>query len=666
MIDKTSMRPEPQERVNDRASAGPSGVQGALPLVVIGHVNHGKTALVRALTGMETDRLKEEVERGLSITLGFAWRDYPGGAVDFIDSPGHEDFIRAMAVGAAGARAALLVVSATEGFGRQTREHLKIASLLGVRAGVVAVTKADLLPDGGEAAAREAVAAELRGGFLDGAPIVLCSSLTGVGLEELHHRLEDLAKRSPPQAAPAGAFLPLDRVFSIVGAGTVATGTLQGGALEAGDEAILQPSGRKVSLRQIQVHGQAVEVAQGGRVAVGLRGAATDEVRAGEVLCAPGAYAASLQVDVSVALSDQAAKPLKHMDEVRVLWGARSDIAKVRLIGITAIAPGDSGLAQLQFHAPVVAFAGQRAVLRRPSPAETLGGAVVLDPVARPSRGRRPAHQAVLTAAASGNLKLIAARLADRDLGIVSIAELARLSRRSSVAVDARLAADHEDLGDGRLAPRSAVADASQAYLDVLGEAHRKAPTRAWLSASAIRRDLKSRASPELAAYVERALGVVAAIRLQGGQVALAGHDPLAALSAKALERLRQIEAALIEGGLSPPDPALLPGANADSPELIQLLIGSDRAVILRNHALRQDLLFHLEPLRAARRALASAFPPPAEFTTGEARAALETSRKFIVPILEYFDTQGATVRRGDRRMVTDTENPLGLSQGPL
>ena len=237
-------------------------VQGAptssLSLAVIGHVNHGKTALVRALTGMETDRLKEEIERGLSITLGFAHAEQGGVMFDLIDAPGHEDYIRAMVSGTAGARAVLLVVSATEGFGRQTFEHLAIAAALGLEAGLVVVTKADLLGPGDGAAAISQITANLRGTILEGQPITLCSAHSGAGLEAVRDGLNALARRCPQPAPLAGAFLPIDRAFSLTGAGTVVTGTLQGAGLRVGEAVELWPSGQRASVRQLQIHNQSV------------------------------------------------------------------------------------------------------------------------------------------------------------------------------------------------------------------------------------------------------------------------------------------------------------------------------------------------------------------------------------------------------------------------
>ncbi len=625
-----------------------------LTLAVIGHVNHGKSSLVRALTGVETDRLKEEIERGLSITLGFAARTTPSGVIDLIDAPGHEDFIRAMVSGATGVRAVLLVVSATEGFGRQTLEHLRIAELLGVTAGIVVVTKVDLLTPGDEVSARTATRARLQGTFLADEPIVLCSAVTGAGMAELDADLEALVARAPVPEILPGAFLPIDRSFSVAGAGTVVTGTLLGGLVTTGAEMMLEPSGRRVTIRQLQVHGQSMDAARpGGRVAVGLRGVSAEDIPTGEVLCMPDHYGSTQQVDVEVSLSTDSPRALKHLDQLRVMWGARQDVGSLRLIGATSIAPGARGVAQLRFASPVIAFAGQRAVLRRLSPAETIGGAVVLDPQAAPWRGRAPQRLAVLNAATHGNLDQIATALAARDGGVITLSELCRLSRRSGTEVMQRLDLAFEALDSGRLVDRVAMAHVRTAYLEALAAAHRDAPLRVGIAVSPLRSVLAKGASREILAAAEAALADSGRIRLTGSQVALPDHDPLANLSVADRSRLARIEARLREGGLMPPDIGAMADEGANAADLLQLLVDTGRTVSLRNHALRQTLVFHGDALRDAGERLGVAFPDSREFTTGEARATLATTRKFIVPVLEYLDTQGVTARNGDVRKVT-------------
>jgi selenocysteine-specific elongation factor len=631
---------------------GSDAARPPLSVTVIGHVNHGKTALVRALTGIETDRLAEEKARGLSITLGFAWRDYPQGTVDFLDAPGHEDFIRAMVMGTTGARAALLVVSATEGFGRQTHEHLRIAGLLGLSAGIVAVSKADLVADGEEAAVRARIAAELEGTFLAGEPIVACSARSGAGLAALHEALAALVVRCPDATPAPGAVLPADRVFTVAGSGVVVTGTLQGAPLHAGAAAVLMPSGRPVVLRRLQVHGETVgAVAPGGRVAAALRGVSAAEVAVGEVLCAPDAMAPSLLVDVEISLSQESHRALKSNDEVRVMWGARQDLAKVRLLAERPLAPGSHGLAQLRFTAPVPAFAGQRAILRRPSPAETIGGATVLDPQAAKLRGRLDVRRDLLAVAAAGDLERIADQLAARDGGVLSAHEAARLSRRSTDEVRLQLRG-FEALDPDLLVAPAVLETTREAYIAHLAEAHRAAPNRHWVEARSVRAHLTPTTSRDLLDHLERRLVAQGEIRIRGGQVALASHDPVAGLSTPALARLRDLEGQVRQGGTTPPDFAALAAPGSEDAALIELLTDLGVLVVLRNHALRQFVCFHVEAFDEALAALRAAFPPPTEFATGAARAALGTSRKFIVPILEFLDARGDTVRTGDVRRI--------------
>jgi len=642
-------------------------VQGAptpsLSSAVIGHVNHGKTALVRALTGMETDRLKEEIDRGLSITLGFAHAEQGGVMLDLIDAPGHEDYIRAMVSGTAGARAVLLVVSATEGFGRQTHEHLAIAAALGLEAGLVVVTKADLLRPGDEAPVISQITTNLRGTSLEGQPIILCSARNGAGLDAVRDELHALAHRCPLPSPLAGAFMPIDRAFSLTGAGTVVTGTLQGAGLKVGEAVELWPSGQRASVRQLQIHNQSVgHAAPGGRVAVNLRGLSAKDVASGEVLCSIGAFAPSTQVDVMISLSEQASKGLKHTDQIKVLWGARQDMASLRLMEAGTLAPGQTGLAQLRFATPVVAYGGQRAVLRRPSPAETLGSITVLDPLAPPMKGRTGLRLALLAAVASGGEEAIVHALADWSGGILSVAEAARLTRRTVRDLLPPLVTDYEPLGEGQLVRRSDMAAAKQTYLLALTTAHALAPTRAAAAGAEVRKALAKDHGRDLIAHAELVLAQEGLIRLEGAKVALASHDPLASLSADSLVRLGEIEARLLQAGLMPPDVATVAGTDDEAAALMTLLVETGRAVALRNGALRQTLTFHHQALLDAAPKLRSHFPPPQSFTTGQARAALETTRKYIVPVLEYLDRLGLTRRDGDVRQVLDEigPNPTG------
>jgi selenocysteine-specific elongation factor len=272
----------------------------------------------------------------------------------------------------------------------------------------------------------------------------------------------------------------------------------------------------------------------------------------------------------------------------------------------------------------------------------------------------------LLDAVVAGDLDRIAAQLALGDGGALSVAEAARLSRRTAAEVREHLGGTFDLLDDNVMATRAGLAAARRAYLERVAEAHRQAPARSWASVSAIRSGLARAASRDLLAHVEKTLAASGEIRLDGAQVALPDHDPLAALSAAALTRLRQIEAAFLAGGMTPPDTGAMPDTGPDDPALVGLLIESGRLVALRNVALRQTIVFHVDALTDALEALRAAFPPPAEFATGEARAALATSRKFIVPALEFLDARGATVRQGDVRQVVDAQNRFGTPRHPL
>ena len=628
-------------------------------VAVIGHVDHGKTSLVRALTGIETDRLKEEKERGLSIALGFAHRGYPSGNIDFIDVPGHEDFVRTMVAGATGAGAALLVVSAVEGVARQTIEHLEIATLLGITKGVVAVTKADLLARSEWSKREMSIKAAISATGLRDQPIVFCSSTAGEGLELLDRELDELLRRSSDLPRLPGFFLPVDRVFSSTGMGTVVTGTLLGAGLEPGSQAVVAPLGRSVTVRGLQNHGVDRDfVEAGSRVAVNLRNASREDVRPGDVLCAPGCFSSSTHIDVRLTVSPSANRALKHLDEVRVMHGTRSATAAVRLIQGNRIEPGECDYAQLRFARPVTAFVGQRAVLRRLSPVGTIGGAIIIDPAATPSRKNDDVRMTILAAASGGDPREIADALGRRSGGVIWLSELARLGSQTAEHMLEALGPAYLDLGAGQIGSRPSIAATKDAYLDQLALLHRGSPLRSGFPEARVRQALAGAISLVLVNHAERLL--VDAGRVVRGRegIALAGHDPLAGLSRYQRSQLGAIEQSLRNGGLKPPDPDDL-RAEADTDpstgrDLVELLVASGRAVSLMNHALRQLLVFHVDALGEAGRDLRKAFPFPAQFRTGEAREVLKTTRKYIVPVLEHLDAQGVTVRIGDLRHLAE------------
>ena len=348
-----------------------------------GHVDHGKSTLVEALTGTHPDRLKEEREREMTIDLGFAWMDLPGGEeVGIVDVPGHRDFIENMLAGVGGIDAALFVVAADEGVMPQTREHLAILDLLQVQGGVVALTKIDLVND---LEWLDLVEDEIRqvisGTVLENAPIVRVSARSGEGIAEIAKAISECLAEKPERPDLEKPRLPVDRVFTIAGFGTIVTGTLLDGRLQIGDEVEILPQGRHGRVRGLQSHKKKEQVAiPASRTAVNITGISVDQIHRGDVLVHPGDYQASRRMDVYFRLLPDASQPLEHNTQVKLFIGSAEVMARVRLLGSEVLHPGEQGWLQLELRKPVVAVRGDHYILRKPSPGETLGGGSVVDP----------------------------------------------------------------------------------------------------------------------------------------------------------------------------------------------------------------------------------------------------------------------------------------------
>lgn len=604
-------------------------------IVVLGHVDHGKTTLVKALTGIDTDRLAEEKQRGLSIVPGFAYRAYDSGTVDFIDAPGHADFIRATVGAASGAAAALLVVSALEGIAAQTLEHLEILRALGIRRGVVALSKCE-----GQKNVAEAVAVlrdGLRGTALEGARIVPCSAHDGVGLDNLNAAISALIRETEPAMAPLCAFLPVDRVFAVAGRGAVVTGTLAGGTLRVGETLYLQPGNRKVILREVQSRRQPVPQADPGtRVAVNLRGIEAEAVRPGDVLCAGEGIGVTTRMDIEIDMFADV-RPLKHMQQLRVLLGSGAAVARLRLMRDQGrgVLPGQSAVATLQFDAPQVAYAGQRAVLRHLSPAQTCGGAVVLDPQAPEGRARD--RLPLVEATQRADPLAIAHKLGGR--GALSLRRAAQLARCDVKTLWNRIQEEFVRIEGDRALSRGSVEDARGSVIRALADYHAAHPLRPVAPPTLVALD------EVLLAHVLDRLQREGEVCRDATGIALAAHDPIAAMTQDDRVALIALEDKLRAGGARPPDLGDLDPRGRD---LLAILLRAGRAVRLHNVALDQWVVFHADTLAQAEAVLRASVDGP--FRTGEARALLETSRKFIVPLLEHFDAVGLTQRDGTVR----------------
>lgn len=627
-----------------------------------GHIDHGKSALVKALTGTDPDRLKEEKTRGITIELGFAHATLAEDVVaSFVDVPGHERFVRAMLSGVGGIDLVLLVVAADESVMPQTREHFDICRLLGVGRGLVVVTKVD----GAEPGMVDLVAAEVRelvaGSFLDGAPIVPVSALTGEGLEELRRQIAEMARAVPPRNAGGAMRLPVDRAFTLKGFGTVVTGTLVQGTIAVDDEVVLLPEARPIKVRGLHVHGGGRSRATAGeRVAVNLASVEVAEVPRGGVLATPEALAVTRRADVHVTMLPGTS--LKHGARVRVHQGTAEVLARVAVAGAAGlIAPETSADVRLRFEAPAVLARRDRVILRSYSPLMTIGGGVVLDPLP-PRPGVRTARGVARMAA----LAMIPDVAADREAALdvfvssagpagVSVPSLAQrlgATRAEASGAVEGLAAAHKVVQGGDWVVASAALERPIAVmLAGLAEFHRAEPLAPGPSLEDARSRWFRAVPPPVVEAVVAAL-VVGGRIVATDTLALASHR--VSLSPEDQATSEWLERRFREAALGPPDVALL-AAEAHRPaavveKLLQLLLKSRQLVRV------DGLVFHgeaLVALKAEIRARKSASPDGrASVDVKTFKDTYRVSRKYAIPLLEYLDRERVTRRMGDVRIV--------------
>jgi selenocysteine-specific elongation factor len=416
-----------------------------------GHVDHGKSTLIAALTGTHPDRLKEEQEREMTIELGFGWLTLPDGEeVGIVDVPGHRDFIENMLAGIGGIDAALLVIAADEGVMPQTKEHLAILDLLQIPTGLIALTKIDLASDPEWLALVETdIRAAVSGTVMADAPIIRVSAKTKTGLDELLSKLTEILQDKPARLDLGRPRLPIDRVFSMSGFGTIVTGTLNDGQLALGDEVVVLPSGAKGRVRGLQTHKKKEERAvPGSRTAVNISGLAVEDIKRGEVVTHPGQYQPTRRVDARIRLLKDVSAPLKHNTEIKVFIGATETMAALRLLGAETLNPGEEGWIQLELRDPVVAVRGDRYILRRPSPGETLGGGVIVDH--QPKGRHKRFDQKVLKSLASLAAGSPADVLIEAALAL-NAAPVKEVVSRSRLEAEPAAKALQEILGNGQL-----------------------------------------------------------------------------------------------------------------------------------------------------------------------------------------------------------------------
>ncbi len=626
-----------------------------------GHVDHGKSALVKALTGTDPDRLKEEQERGMTIDLGFAWLALPGGeTVSIIDVPGHEDFINNMLAGVGGIDAALLVVAADDGVMPQTREHLAILDLLRVKSGIVALTKVDLIDDPEWLElVTEDILELLDDTCLAGAEVVPVSAKTGHGLRDLAGRLAQLLSATAPRLDLGRPRLPIDRVFTMAGFGTVVTGTLIDGRLRVGQEVAVLPQGLKARIRGLQVHKQKVEEAvPGSRVAINLTGVGNDELWRGQVVATPGWLEPTRAIGAQLEILPSAARPLRHNAEVGFFAGSAEIVARVRLLGADEIAPGHSGWAQLLLREPVALERKDRFIIRQPSPSLTIGGGVVVDPhLTRRLRRSRPDVVGRLETLAHGTPEeaLLEALRRQEPCAVCDLVQQSGLPADAAQAAVARLLDGGQALvlggngRDGGQAPggKASLISASgwAALLDrltaLLGEYHRQWPLRLGMP----REEVKSRLRLEGKAFndvIETAIGqgvlagAEAILRLPEHEVRFAPQD-----------RAR-VNALLAAYSSNPYGPPSIADAEAQvGADVLAALF--DKGLLARVSA---DICFLPQVYERMVQLVVEHIKTKGSINVAQARDLFGTSRKYVLPLLEHLDEIKVTKRVGDDRVL--------------
>lgn len=620
-----------------------------------GHVDHGKSTLIEALTGTHPDRLKEEQAREMTIELGFGWLTLPNGEeVGIVDVPGHRDFIENMLSGISGIDAALLVIAADEGVMPQTKEHLAILDILQIPAGLIVMTKTDLASDSGwldllETDIRSAVS----GTVFKNAPILRVSARTNTGLKELISSLEKILQEKPARIDLNRPRLPIDRVFSMSGFGTVVTGTLSDGHLSIGDEVEILPSGQKGRVRGLQTHKKKEEIAiPGSRTAVNISGVDTEMVRRGEVVVHPDQYQSTRRIDARFRLLNDIEISMKHGDEVKFFVGASETMATFRLLGTEELKAGEEGWIQLELRDPLVTVRGDRYILRRPSPSETLGGGVIIDH--QPKGRHKRFDEAVLKsldslAQGSPADVLFEASLA---LNAAPLKEIVTKSRLDASTAEAALKELQETgqlvfLEDSKLDIKSdalAIAlphwnDLSGRVENILDTFHKQFPLRRGIP----REELKSRlkVTPRIFNATLKVLVESNILKDARGAVSRLGHEIKfdASQQAKVQELMRKF-------AKNPYATPSIKECQAEvGEEIISALIEMGELV-----AVSQDVIFRKQDYDGMVEKIKVTIQQKEQVTLGEVRDMLDTTRKYIQALLEHLDSIGVTMRAGDAR----------------
>ncbi len=621
-----------------------------------GHIDHGKTALVKALTGIDADRLAEEKRRGITIDIGFAHLELalPGDEalrLGFVDVPGHERFVRNMLAGVGGIDLVLLVIAADESIKPQTREHFDICRLLSVRRGIAVLTKSDLVDRETLDVVLLEVEEFLRNSFLDSgqSPIVAVSSLTGAGLDELRRALVKVAEEIPAKDSTALARLPIDRVFTMKGFGAVVTGTLVSGTVRKEDDLEVFPTGQLVRVRGVQVHGRPAEQAVAGqRTALNLAGIATQELARGMMLAPPSTFHSSSRMDVSLTLLPSS-KPLKDRARVHLHAYTSETIATVSLYGEKQVSPGDTAFAQLRLAEPTMLLPGDRFIMRQFSPVLTIGGGIVLDASPIP---RMPGVEAFLKILAAGDApSMLLARIARRNHEGIALSQLIAETGWTGKVVEADLAEPVRQrrvlrLGDRFVHP-PAMEGLGLLMTSTVASFHQENPLVAGIGKEELRERVQ--ASGEAFAAAMDMLVREKKLDVAGEIVHLPGRGVV--MKDEEAESKKIIEGAFASAGLKVPAlKDVLAGLKVDkarAQKIVTLLL-RDKVLV----KISDDLVFHRDALEDLRKRMAAEKAKSPKIDVARFKDLTGVSRKYAIPLLEYLDREHVTRRVGDERVI--------------
>jgi selenocysteine-specific elongation factor len=626
-----------------------------------GHIDHGKTSLVMALTGIDTDRLKEEKERGITIELGFTFLDLPSGIqLGIIDVPGHEKFVKHMVAGVWGIDLVALVIAADEGVMPQTREHLDICRLLKVKKGLVVLTKIDLVDQEILELVREEVSEIVKDTFLKSAPILSVSSVTGEGIPQLISTL-DLLSQEIEGRSPDGLFrLPIDRVFVMKGFGTVVTGTMISGSLSLGETVQILPSGIEGKVRTLQVYNKSVEKAVAGeRTAVNLQGIETSAIERGDVLTRPNTLKPTQLIDAYVEYLPDAPRPLKHRTKQRFHIGTTLTNASIFLLDREELAPGEGGFIQLRLERPVVALPQDRFVIRGSAAIQTVGGGIILD--SHPDKHRRfsPSIIADLNLLKDGTAEqTLQQHIHHSRIGGITLEEL--LNRvemppheiqsivKKMAEKGALLLIDPEKLKVIEIGRYQELKDLA---LSQLREFHQRLPMKSGLSKEELRTKLPPEVEVKLFQILVNDLIQSKEVVLEKDKLRLAGHQ-ISSADEKGL--MKRVEAAVLKGGLQPPSPKELSEEWSEGEKEVRAIFEHlvHEGILVK---VKGEIYFHRVSFEKLKEELVAYLRRHQEITTPQFKEMTKASRKYVIPLIEYFDQIKLTLRLGEKRVLRGT-----------